>query len=109
MSIDEHNKESKCKGLFYRYTANHFVGGTGKYVFSHIFRPLKRISCKGCPECEWLEEHLAESVNLIGVDDERYVPTKAINGKIYRLKVIHFDAICEDVEIGFVEVKQKEK
>lgn len=48
-----------CKGRYFRYIETGFSGKCGRIVVSRELRPLKSISCTGCPDCQHLEFELA--------------------------------------------------
>lgn len=55
--------QEDCKGRYFRYTEAGFSGKGGRIVVSRELRPLKSISCTGCPECGDLDRELAERAN----------------------------------------------
>ena len=52
-----------CKGKVYKYIEGMFIGRTGNVILKTEFRPMKRLSCKGCEQCYWVEELLAEDIS----------------------------------------------
>ncbi len=59
-----------CKGLFYRGYNNIFFSG-GRLEQKRGYRFLKRMSCKGCQNCEWLrsETIVEEAANLVNLSE----------------------------------------
>jgi hypothetical protein len=65
IKIGEKGVQEECKGRFFRYTENGFTGKNNRVVLTRELRPLKSISCSGCPECAGLDAELAARVNEI--------------------------------------------
>lgn len=59
ITVSEAGVQDDCKGRFFRYTEAGFSGKAGRIVVTRELRPLKTISCTGCPECRDLERELA--------------------------------------------------
>lgn len=97
-----------CQGVFFRYKSNTFYQD-GKYQSSMIFKKLKKKSCKGCEQCGYLEEQLAENVGMdipVLIDQEK-------EGGVYQLGWTNLSTdfetgIVDDWDISFELVKQKE-
>lgn len=60
--MPKYNPEN-CKGLVFRAHVNQYLQN-GRIVQHKELRLLKRRSCPGCKDCEWLLEQLSESLNL---------------------------------------------
>lgn len=60
ITVSEAGLPEDCNGRFFRYTEAGFSGKGGRIVVTRELRPLKTISCTGCPECRHLERELAE-------------------------------------------------
>lgn len=61
--VYEVDMQDDCKGRFFRYTEAGFSGKGGRIVFTRELRPLKTISCSGCPECSGLDAELVQRAN----------------------------------------------
>jgi hypothetical protein len=61
--IGDDRAQDECKGRFFRYTESGFTGKNNRVVLTRELRPLKSISCLGCPECAGLDAELAARVN----------------------------------------------
>lgn len=85
-----------CKGLFYRGRVSSFLDKKGGYTYQERMVPLKRMSCPGCDQCEWLRDSLSESVS--------YGDTPVIkdikDGAMYSLKVVNES---RDFETGHID------
>ena len=103
--------KDKCKGLFFRcYKNSHFTNGT---ISSKIeLRFLKRMSCKGCSSCDWMDEFISE--DIIGSEccgDNYLCDSQLKSGRIYKA-VPHGSSWLSDCgmeyecEIRFEEVKE---
>jgi len=77
-------KEITCKGLFWRGNVNSYVSSHNSIESHKSLRLLKKRSCKGCADCEWVLEFLKEDIS-----NEQYDPLEQIqHGKIYTFGVI---------------------
>ena len=65
IKLTEQTIPEDCKGRFFRYTESGFTGKKARVVLTRELRPLKSISCPGCPECVGLDAELAARVNEI--------------------------------------------
>lgn len=52
--------KTTCKGLIFRVRESRFMSLSGAITSKREYRPLKRLSCAGCPQCEWIEGDLRE-------------------------------------------------
>jgi hypothetical protein len=84
-----------CKGLFFRCITNAFFNNKEEYVEQVRFRPLKRLSCSGCPKCERIKEEIEESDldTLMAYDTIK-------EGAVYQLD---YDEISRDWETGIID------
>lgn len=64
--VSEVGMQDDCKGRFFRYTEAGFSGKGGRIVLTRELRPLKTISCAGCPECKSLDQELVKRANEKG-------------------------------------------
>lgn len=76
-----HEKVTECKGRVYRFSVCNSQSLDGHIMQVQRFRLLKRQSCSGCPECEWMEEVIKEDCSLDTMPDTR----KCEHKKRYRL------------------------
>lgn len=60
-----------CRGRFYRCRASTYKNKKGEIVYRTIMYPLKRMSCKGCMQCDYLDDHANEVDHDIGGDELR--------------------------------------
>lgn len=84
-----------CKGLFFRLRLNTYYQD-GRYVEKKEMRLLKRLSCKGCAKCGWIEENLREEAfgsPPIEIDEE-------VDQGIY---IVGVTDISRDCETGIVD------
>jgi len=63
IQVSKAGVQEDCKGRFFRYTEAGFGGKNGRIVLTRELRPLKTISCPGCPECRDLDRELADRAN----------------------------------------------
>lgn len=107
---EEINPDIKgCKGLFWRAEVSTFLSnyqnGYNKQLEQRLkLRFLKRRSCKGCEQCDWLWNYLSE-------DPESFIDLSEIeSGKVYTYKVHssqgYYDLYPEIDEIEFIEVEK---
>jgi hypothetical protein len=61
--VSEAGVRDDCTGRYFRYTEAGFSGKGGRIVVTRELRPLKTISCTGCPECKGLDYELATRAN----------------------------------------------
>lgn len=96
------NDGEKCKGRMYRCSTNTYLNSKGAYVEIVRMNPLKRMSCKGCEKCGWMDEWLFEdTVNLY--HDESLLPKEPVHGALYRYDVI---STSTDWETGYTELDE---
>ena len=107
--LDDVNIKSnikQCKGLFWRATVNSYVSSHNSIEVRKSLRLLKRMSCTGCVQCDWIwecfREDIGEFPDYIG-DVE--------NGEIYTYSVNtsqgYYDLYPEIDNIEFVKVKKE--
>jgi len=63
INVGARGVQEDCKGRFFRYTESRFTGQNERFVYTRELRPLKGISCSGCPECSGLTKDLATRAN----------------------------------------------
>lgn len=108
--IDEDDDHVPCKGLFFRCEVSSYVSGTTIGTHKKL-RLLKRKSCKGCSQCDFVWEVITEDATAyFGSEDYLF---GLENGKIYRPNVItsqgYFDLYPEVDGLEFVEVKDQKE
>lgn len=59
------NNENNCKGLFWRGEINKYIHNK-KIVDQVSLRFLKKRSCTGCPQCDWLWDYIQDTIHLKG-------------------------------------------
>lgn len=60
-------KKEHYKGRVYRYREQVFINEEGSIEVRMRLRPLKRLSCKGCEKCDWVDEFLQETIDWDGM------------------------------------------
>lgn len=104
--LSEYKNSPACRGLIFRCRINRFINKRGEYVETTRMIPLKRKSCSGCEECDWLMEFLSEDINLeIGSPINNCVQDNAL----YQYTVTYSSrdwetGIVDDLECAFVRV-----
>ena len=99
----------KCKGLFWRASVSSFLSSHRSIETRKSLRLLKRKSCTGCDQCEWIWDYIHEMICDSWGRDNDYLG-EIEHGKIYTYKVNssqgYFDQYPEIDDIEFVEVKE---
>jgi len=91
-------KEKACTGLYFRCMVNQYYSlERGEYVSQTKFRKLKRMSCRGCPDCDSLEFDLGELAN--GEEDKGPIVHTHIDGAVYRLGITNIQTEYESGEV----------
>jgi len=85
---------TECKGLFFKAVGNEFVNTKGEYVITRRMRPLRRISCKGCKECHYLNDQFIS----FGDDIHPLIEDDFVPGAVYQLQI---ENITKDFETGY--------
>ena len=79
---NENKQESPHKGLFYRVKESmYYSQSSGVFHKKLTLTPLKRMSCKGCSTCDYIEEMISE------LGTEELIEGKWKSGEIVELKV----------------------
>lgn len=99
---------TECKGLFFRCSVSMCTTSHKGVLERRELRLLKRKSCKGCCDCEWIMEFLHEEI-WGGEPDSLLCGLR--DGAIYQLKIHTYPGPYEypleyDYEYEFVEVKE---
>ena len=93
-----------CRGLYWRGRVNSFFNDK-RIETRKSLRFLKRLSCPGCEQCDWLWVYFGEDIGCNGPED--YLP-EIEDGHIYTFKVHssqgYYDLYAEIDNIEFVEV-----
>lgn len=110
-------KRTKCRGLFFRFVKDAWIGSDKDINVRYRFRFLKSKSCDGCGNCECLWDQVNEACcdafdynTVDGIEQNN----KNRENRIFQLKVIGVSTDWEtgyidDIDIGMVEVIQQEK
>ena len=108
-NLIEDKSEKVCKGKFFRASVNGFMSADGTYTYQERMKPLKRMSCSGCADCDWIEDDLKEFIN-----NEMFPAVEGgiENGAIYTLAVTEISrdwesGVVDDYELQFVKYRQK--
>lgn len=107
--FDKSKNRNKCGGLFFRCKKNTFINSRGEYVEDMRMSPLKRMSCKGCPTCDFLKDDLSEFLGMgtpIIIDNPEH-------GAVYELRVVnewipYESSYAEDWDLEFIKVNEGE-
>lgn len=100
--IKENYSDSTCKGLYFRASESSYLSSHRSVESRKSLRLLKRHSCSGCSECEWLWDLITEDVNA--ADLLRDIS----HGYIYTIEVDssqgYYDDYPEVDSIEFVKI-----
>lgn len=96
-------KKDTCKGLFWRGSVSTYVTDLGLTIgVKKMLRFLKKKSCPGCAQCQWVLEHIDEDTSQNRVMD--YIGDIK-QGAVYTYEV---DGDKEGIErIYFVEAREE--
>jgi hypothetical protein len=108
INLSESN--DKCKGLIYRARKNVFINSRGEIIDSKRMIPMKRLSCPGCRQCEFLLGDLREWI----YDYPITVKPGFEDGELYELCVLWHSTdwetgLYDDYEIGFEKLVDDEE
>lgn len=107
--FNKQKKENDCNGRIYRLKQTFFFNAKGHYVETIKLIPMKRLSCKGCDVCFWLDDAAEEELDCyksgLSIDE-------IIDGHLYALTVTEESpdwetGIIEDYQLGFVRLTQQ--
>jgi len=100
--------EPTCKGVFFKLYTSAYLSTYNSIEVKKSLRVLKRKSCKGCSECEWIWETLKDDINETEHHD--YIGN-LVSGCVYTLR----PNFTWDYEYGhdfegfdFIRVKENE-
>lgn len=106
-------KQEPCKGLVFRCERTAWGDG-GEINFKTRFRLLKRKSCPGCEQCDFLWEDVGERLSM-AYDWSTADPIihEGVNGKMYRLMVTNMSTdwetgICDDYDLELREYNEED-
>ena len=85
-----------CKGRFFRCIINNHLSNDGGYVEQTRMKPLKRMSCKGCANCEHIDVGMQEQMD----NDIPLVIENPVHGGTYKLDIGNLGT---DWETGYVD------
>ena len=96
-----------CKGYFYRASLNHYANDDVIRTDVRLTK-LKRKSCKGCGECDWVNEFIREHFSECHLTTSELVP-----GQMYELNFSggEYQEYCgdySDIEVDFIRVNEHE-
>ena len=98
-------KPTECKGLFFRAQINCFESSRGDYYKSLSLKKLKRKSCQGCKDCDFIKEAIHECDFIESIDLKTI-----ITGACYNLHVDYYfdleEGYANDWEFSLIEIKQ---
>lgn len=96
---------NKCKGILWRGRVNMYMNGSNEINVNRKLYPLKKHEhgCRGCEDCEWLFDHMAEDISGYGHEPEGM--DKIEDMGLYRIKVGH---ATRDYETGYWEIEYME-
>ncbi len=99
-------KENKCKGIFWRGTVSSYISIHNSIETRKSLRLLKRMSCTGCEQCDWIWDFIKE--DMCNIDGD-HLPTIE-NGKIYTYHVSssqgYYDSYPEIDSFDFIQIKE---
>lgn len=61
-AIDMENGIEPCKGVYWRATVSSYISSHKSIETRKSLRLLKKMSCTGCPKCDWIWEFMNEDV-----------------------------------------------
>lgn len=99
--VERGDPPPECKGLIYRCRKCQFIGSRGEIVERVTFTPLKKKSCPGCDQCEYLHSEAREFIGnyafgLGGIA----IPVDAQDQQLYRLEITN---MSRDWETGIID------
>ena len=101
----KNDSDNGCKGIFWRGSVNCYVD-RGNIIVKKSLKLMKRMSCPGCENCDWLSEYFREDV----ADGKDYL-SGIEHGRMYTFKVHssqgYFDSNPEIDDIEFVAVREE--
>lgn len=89
-------QNESCKGRLFRCIINNHLSNDGGYVEQTRMKPLKRLSCKGCEDCDHIDDGMAEMLD----NDTPLIINNPVHGATYRLDIGN---IGTDWESGYAE------
>ena len=107
-TIEQPDYGKDCKGLFYRASKEIYEDSNGVFTYTERLRPLKRLSCPGCYQCDSLKQEFKE---IIYPELDGFI-SNFKKGGLYQLKVTNYykDYFGEvDYDIEFVLVEENVK
>lgn len=95
---------AQCKGLFWRGSISSFISSYKSIEVRKSLRLLKKLSCPGCENCDWIWEELGNE--YISFEDSLEIK----HGKLYTFKIHssqgYYDSYPEIDGIEFIEIKE---
>jgi len=68
----------ECKGKIYKANISKYIGKNDSINMKISMAPMKRLSCSGCPKCDYLFEYANEEKDTIDLSEIE-------NDKLYQL------------------------
>ena len=108
--LQNENPPGECKGLYWRAYVSSYLSSYRSIEVKKSLKLLKRKSCSGCEQCEWLWEHIYEEIAGICTWDNPDYLSELKNGKVYTFQVNTsqgFEDLYPEIDsIEFIEVKE---
>lgn len=103
-------KKSKCKGLVWKCYVNSYMDySSGRITSKTELRLLKKKSCSGCDDCEYLRSVIEEELCNDSKNNELFKELE--HGKLYYCEILvsqgYYDVYPEIDGIEFYEYKEE--
>ena len=89
-------QNNPCKGRFFRCIINNHLSNDGGYVEQTRMKPLKRMSCKGCEDCDHIDDGMQEMLE----NDCPLIIKNPVHGGTYRLDIGNIES---DWQTGIID------
>ena len=98
-----------CVGKIYRCKINRFLNSKKEYVEQVRMIPQKRLSCRGCQHCGYLEEQISDFIQ----NKESLLPEEPVNGALYHIEIINEvqdweTGIVDEWDLAFIKMETEE-
>ena len=98
--------DKKCKGLYWRGLESSYLSSYKSIEARRSLRFLKRKSCHGCEECDWIWDFLKEDL----ADNYCHI-NHVEDGQLYTIKINktqgYYDLYPEIDSIEFIKMEEK--
>lgn len=99
--LDFEEKTNSCKGLVYKASINRYISPkTGVISADFKLSPRKKLSCPGCPMCDWIKEDLPEIFCNRNTQNSIHNMENMEDGKYYTIVSV---VDSTDWETGYVD------